>query len=36
VLVVLFLSPNMWSRLTGEEVDEKTPLEADLSTAAAD
>jgi hypothetical protein len=36
VLVVLFLSPNMWSRLTGEEVDEKTPLEADLGTAAAD
>jgi hypothetical protein len=36
VLLVLFLWPNVWSRITRMETDEEAQLEVDLSTAAAD
>lgn len=36
ILLVLFLWPNMWARLTGVQGKEETQIEADLSTAAAD
>lgn len=36
ILVVLFLWPNMWLRLTGAEGDDQTLVETDLGTAAAD
>jgi len=36
ILVVLFLWPNMWLRLTGAEGDDQMLVETDLGTAAAD
>jgi len=36
ILVVLFLWPNMWSRLTGDKEEEAALIDTDLRTAAAD
>jgi NADH:ubiquinone oxidoreductase subunit K len=36
ILVILFLWPNMWLRLTGAEGEDQTLVETDLTTAPAD
>ena len=36
VLVVLFLWPNMWTRLTGEAQEQTQVMEAEVSAAPAD